>query len=201
MGATKRVCEMIIQYYNGISSTRFAAVRFGNVLGSNGSVVPLFKKQIEMGGPVTVTHPDIVRYFMTIPEAVSLVLQAGALAEQGGILILDMGKPVRIRDMAYRLIRLSGYVPDKEIKVVYTGLRPGEKIFEELVNREEALLSTSNSLIHVGKEIDLPEDFLQKLESLRVSIADENADVRALLRELVPTYESPLPTIDIIQPQ
>lgn len=201
MGACKRVCEMIIQYYNGISDTQFAAVRFGNVLGSNGSVVPLFKKQIEMGGPVTVTHPDIVRYFMTIPEAVSLVLQAGALAEQGGILILDMGKPVRIRDMAYRLIRLSGYVPDQEIKVVYTGLRPGEKIFEELVNREEALLSTSNSLIHVGKEIDLPEDFMQKLESLRASIADEDADVRALLRELVPTYDAPLPTIDIIQPQ
>ncbi len=201
MGACKRVCEMIIQYYNGISKTHFTAVRFGNVLGSNGSVVPLFKRQIEMGGPVTVTHPDIVRYFMTIPEAVSLVLQAGALADGGGILILDMGKPVRIRDMAYRLIRLSGYVPDKEIKVVYTGLRPGEKIFEELVNREEALLSTSNSLIHVGKQIDLPENFMEQLENLRRAIASEDADVRALLRELVPTYDSPLPIIDVIESQ
>ena len=201
MGACKRVCEMIIQYYNGISKTHFTAVRFGNVLGSNGSVVPLFKRQIEMGGPVTVTHPDIVRYFMTIPEAVSLVLQAGALADDGGILILDMGKPVRIRDMAYRLIRLSGYVPEKEIKVVYTGLRPGEKIFEELVNREESLLSTSNSLIHVGKQIELPEDFMEQLENLRAAIANEDADVRALLRELVPTYDSPLPTIDIIDAQ
>lgn len=201
MGACKRVCEMIIQYYNGISKTHFTAVRFGNVLGSNGSVVPLFKRQIEMGGPVTVTHPDIVRYFMTIPEAVSLVLQAGALADGGGILILDMGKPVRIRDMAYRLIRLSGYVPDKEIKVVYTGLRPGEKIFEELVNREESLLSTSNSLIHVGKQIDLPENFPERLESLRLAIASEDADVRALLRELVPTYDSPLPIIDVIESQ
>ena len=188
MGACKRVCEMIIQYYNGISKTHFIAVRFGNVLGSNGSVVPLFKRQIEMGGPVTVTHPDIVRYFMTIPEAVSLVLQAGALADGGGIRILDMGQPVRIRDMAYRLIRLSGYVPDKEIKVVYTGLRPGEKIFEELVNREESLLSTSNSLIHVGKQIELPENFMEQLEHLRSAIASEDADVRALLRELVPTY-------------
>ncbi len=188
MGACKRVCEMIIQYYNGISQTRFAAVRFGNVLGSNGSVVPLFKKQIEMGGPVTVTHPDIVRYFMTIPEAVSLVLQAGALAEQGGILILDMGQPVRIRDMAYRLIRLSGYVPEKDIKVVYTGLRPGEKIFEELVNRDENTLSTSNSLIHVGKEASLPENFMEQVEALRRAIADEDVDVRTLLCELVPTY-------------
>ena len=201
MGACKRVCEMIIQYYNEISKTHFTAVRFGNVLGSNGSVVPLFKKQIEMGGPVTVTHPDIVRYFMTIPEAVSLVLQAGALADDGGILILDMGKPVRIRDMAYRLIRLSGYVPDKEIKVVYTGLRPGEKIFEELVNREESLLSTSNSLIHVGKQIELPDNFTEQLEGLRQAIANEDADVRALLRELVPTYDSPLPMIDIVDAQ
>lgn len=201
MGACKRVCEMIIQYYNRISQTQFTAVRFGNVLGSNGSVVPLFKKQIEMGGPVTVTHPDIVRYFMTIPEAVSLVLQAGSLAEQGGILILDMGKPVRIRDMAYRLIRLSGYVPDKDIQVVYTGLRPGEKIFEELVNKEEEVESTSNSLIHVGKEVDLPEDFMEQLEALRLAVADEDADVRALLRKLVPTYDTPLPMIDIVQPQ
>ncbi len=188
MGACKRVCEMIIQYYNGISQTSFAAVRFGNVLGSNGSVVPLFKKQIEMGGPVTVTHPDIVRYFMTIPEAVSLVLQAGALAKQGGILILDMGKPVRIRDMAYRLIRLSGYVPEKDIKVVYTGLRPGEKIFEELVNRDETTRSTSNSLIHVSKEASLPANFMEQVEALRLSIANEDADVRALLCGIVPTY-------------
>ncbi|MBQ7379736.1 MAG: polysaccharide biosynthesis protein [Clostridia bacterium] len=188
MGACKRVCERIIQYYNKISKTQFTAVRFGNVLGSNGSVVPLFKKQIEMGGPVTVTHPDIVRYFMTIPEAVSLVLQAGAMAEQGGILILDMGQPVRIRDMAYRLIRLSGYVPEKDIKVVYTGLRPGEKIFEELVDREETMLSGANSLIHVGKEADLPADFMDRLEGLRAAIADEDADVRALLCRIVPTY-------------
>lgn len=190
MGATKRICEMIVQSYNKKSKTEFVAVRFGNVLGSNGSVIPLFKKQIRKGGPVTVTHPDITRYFMTIPEAVSLVLQAGAYASGGEIFILDMGKPVKIVDMARNLIKLSGYEPDIDIKIEYTGLRPGEKLYEELLMKEEGLQETPNNLIHIGKPIDIDEkDFHEKLKILKEKVYEEVKDVRPLIQELVPTYK------------
>ena len=190
MGATKRMCEMIVQTINKQSQTEFVAVRFGNVLGSNGSVIPLFKKQIKAGGPVTVTHPDIIIYFMTIPEAVSLVLQAGAYAKGGEIFILDMGKPVKIADMARNLIKLSGYEPDIDIKIEYTGLRPGEKLYEELLMKEEGLQDTPNKLIHIGKPIELDEDTLfDRLNHLKDEAYQETNDIRTLIKEIVPTYQ------------
>src|SRR5699024_5386803 len=166
--ASKRMCEMIIQVFNNHSKTEYVAVRFGNVLGSNGSVIPLFKKQIEAGGPVTVTHPDIIRYFMTIPEAVSLVLQAGAYAKGGEIFVLDMGEPVRIADMAKNLIKLSGLEPDVDIKIEYTGLRPGEKLYEDLLMGEEGVEDTPNHTIHIGKPSEMDEEgFFERLQELK----------------------------------
>ena len=190
MGATKRICEMIIQTYNNRSETEYVAVRFGNVLGSNGSVIPLFKKQIAQGGPVTVTHPDIIRYFMTIPEAVSLVLQAGAYAKGGEIFVLDMGEPVKIADLAKNLIRLSGYKLGEDIEIKYTGLRPGEKLYEELLMDEEGLQDTENKLIHIGKPIDMDEEkFMHQLIKLREA-ADQDCDaIRNMVKEIVPTYQ------------
>ena len=189
MGASKRICEMIIQMMNRHSKTEFVAVRFGNVLGSNGSVIPLFKKQIEKGGPVTVTHPDIIRYFMTIPEAVSLVLQAGALAKGGEIFVLDMGEPVKILDLAENLIRLSGYKPYEDIDIEFTGLRPGEKLYEELLMSEEGLQETANKLIHIGKPIEFDDDkFREQLDALKRAAEHDSASIRQLVKEIVPTY-------------
>ena len=189
MGASKRICEMIVQTMAERSKTKFVAVRFGNVLGSNGSVIPLFRRQIEEGGPVTVTHPDIIRYFMTIPEAVSLVLQAGAYAGRGEIFVLDMGEPVRIDDLARNLIRLSGFEPDVDIEVRYTGLRPGEKLYEEMLMQEEGLRSTPNHLIHIGRplDIDVPA-FERQLTALAAACRENSPAIRTLLAQVVPTY-------------
>ncbi len=190
MGATKRICEMIIQTFNKYYDTEFVAVRFGNVLGSNGSVIPLFRRQIEAGGPVTVTHPDIIRYFMTIPEAVSLVLQAGAYAKGGEIFVLDMGEPVKILDLAKNLIRLSGYKVDDDIRIEFTGLRPGEKLYEELLMNEEGMKETANSLIHIGKPIEIDErQFFVQLKELKTAVEEERDDIRELLQRIVPTYQ------------
>lgn len=190
MGASKRMCEMIVQGLNRHSSTDFVAVRFGNVLGSNGSVIPLFKKQIEAGGPVTVTDKNIIRYFMTIPEAVSLVLQAGAYAKGGEIFVLDMGEPVKIDDLARNLIKLSGYVPDEDIRIEYTGLRPGEKLYEEILMDEEGLTDTENELIHIGKPIEFDENtFFDKLEKLYEETNNEVPNMKEIISELVPTYQ------------
>lgn len=190
MGASKRLCEMIVQMMNRESETEFVAVRFGNVLGSNGSVIPLFKKQIENGGPVTVTHPDIIRYFMTIPEAVSLVLQAGYAANGGEIFVLDMGAPVKIDTMARNLIRLTGLEPDVDIMIEYTGLRPGEKLYEELLMAEEGLEATENKLIHIGKPISMDDEmFKEQLVRLEDACQEEEMDVRQIVAEIVPTYK------------
>ncbi len=191
MGATKRLCEMIIQGMNKKSKTEYVAVRFGNVLGSNGSVIPLFKKQIAAGGPVTVTHPEITRFFMTIPEAVQLVLQAGAMAKGGEIFVLDMGQPVKIADLAKDLIRLSGFEPDVDIEIKYTGLRPGEKLYEELLMAEEGLTATKHEKIFIGKPMDIDMDELKKeLEKLRFIATGSNESIIEFVKELVPTYKS-----------
>ncbi|MBQ6815795.1 MAG: polysaccharide biosynthesis protein [Clostridia bacterium] len=190
MGASKRICEMVVQMMNRQSpNTEFVAVRFGNVLGSNGSVIPLFEKQIAEGGPVTVTHPEITRFFMTIPEAVSLVLQAGYYAKGGEIYILDMGQPVRIVDMARNLIKLSGYEPDVDVKIVYTGLRPGEKLYEEILMDEEGLQETENKLIHIGKPIEMDDEkFKEQLKVLEEAYKIERTDMKDLVSKIVPTY-------------
>ena len=215
MGASKRMCEMVVQTFaklieNGTTDklsvvedcfsevgvdhlegkTEFVAVRFGNVLGSNGSVIPLFKKQIEAGGPVTVTHPDIIRYFMTIPEAVSLVLQAGVYAKGGEIFILDMGEPVKIDTLARNLIKLSGFKPDEDIKIVYTGLRPGEKLYEEKLLDAESNGKTDNDLIFVGKPLEIDEDrFLNQLKELYHAANDNDKEIYRLVEQTVDTYK------------
>ncbi len=189
MGASKRMCEMIIQMFNNNSKTDFVAVRFGNVLGSNGSVIPLFKKQLEQGGPITVTHKDIIRYFMTIPEAVSLVLQAGAYAKGGEIFILDMGEPIKILDLAENLIRLSGYTPYEDIQIEFTGLRPGEKLYEELLMAEEGMKDTPNKLIHIGKPIEFDHNVFKEQLDLLVEQAKEDSEtIRDTVKKIVPTY-------------
>ncbi len=191
MGATKRICEMIVQSMDKVSKTSFVAVRFGNVLGSNGSVIPLFKEQIKNGGPVTVTHPEIIRYFMTIPEAVSLVLTAGALASGGEIFVLDMGEPVKIRDLAENLIRLSGFVPHKDIKIEYTGLRPGEKLYEELLMNEEGMKKTENEKIYIGKPIEFDQnEFNAQLKNLYECAQTNDASaIEKTLLKIVPTFQ------------
>lgn len=195
MGATKRMCEMIIQAFNQKSKTEFAAVRFGNVLGSNGSVLPLFKKQISAGGPVTVTHRDITRFFMTIPEAVSLVLQAMSYAKGGEIFVLDMGEPVKIYDLAVSLIKLSGLEPNVDIPIEITGLRPGEKLYEELLMSEEGLQTTAHNKIFIGKPSDITyEQMLKKLGKLEEIIQNENISVNKIkdtMKQVVPTYKEP----------
>lgn len=189
MGASKRICEMIIQMMNHTTNTNFVAVRFGNVLGSNGSVIPLFKKQIAVGGPVTVTDPNIVRYFMTIPEAVSLVLQAGAYAKGGEIFVLNMGEPVKILDLATNLIKLSGYKPGEDIEIKFTGLRPGEKMYEELLMNEEGLRETANKMIFIGKPIEFDEiEFRRQLDLLEQEAVNEDGDIRSEVMKIVPTY-------------
>ena len=192
MGASKRICEMIIQTFDKHYETEFVAVRFGNVLGSNGSVIPLFRRQIAAGGPVTVTHPDIIRYFMTIPEAVSLVMQAGAYAKGGEIFVLDMGEPVKILTLAENLIKLSGFRVGEDIKIEFTGLRPGEKLYEELLLEEEGMKDTANRMIHIGKPIELDEqEFFMQLKELKDECQIESSDIRPLLKKIVPTYHNP----------
>ena len=195
MGASKRICEMIVQMMANNSETKFVAVRFGNVLGSNGSVIPLFKRQIAEGGPITVTHPDIIRYFMTIPEAVSLVLQAGVYAGRGEIFVLDMGEPVRIDDLARNLIRLSGFEPDVDIEIRYTGLRPGEKLYEEMLMNEEGLRSTANHLIHIAKPLEIDDvAFAKQLVRLEKACEANADDVRDMVADIVTTYHRILPS-------
>ena len=191
MGATKRICEMLIQMKNRESETEFVAVRFGNVLGSNGSVIPLFEEQIKKMGPVTVTHPDIIRYFMTIPEAVSLVITAGSIANGGEIFVLDMGDPVKIKDLAENLIRLSGLIPHEDIKIEYTGLRPGEKLFEELLMDEEGIQKTKSKKFYIGHPIDLDvEKFREQLLELKEICGEgDKNDIENMLLKIVPTFK------------
>ncbi len=191
MGATKRICELIIQYFSRHSShTEYVAVRFGNVLGSNGSVIPLFKKQIASGGPITITHPEIIRYFMTIPEAARLVIQAGGMAKGGEIFVLDMGEPVKILDLARNMIRLSGLEPEVDIKIEYIGLRPGEKLYEELLlDCEGKCEKTKHDLIYIGSPISFNEEtFLRELEELRACAGVDNIHMMEVIHRLVPTY-------------
>lgn len=189
MGASKRICEMIVQMWNECSDTEYVAVRFGNVLGSAGSVIPLFRKQIKEGGPVTVTDKNVIRYFMTIPEAVQLIFQAGAYAKGGEIFVLDMGEPVRIDDLARNMIRLSGLEPDVDIPVAYTGLRPGEKLYEELLLSGEGMQKTDNDLIYIGHEIDFDRtDFAVNLEALRDMDEKDEEALRSKIADIVPTY-------------
>ena len=190
MGATKRICEMIVQMYAKTSKhTRYAAVRFGNVLGSNGSVIPLFQKQIAEGGPVTVTHKEVNRFFMTIPEAVSLVLQASLYAKGGEIFVLDMGKPVRIYELAENLIRLQGLKPGEDIKIEIIGLRPGEKLYEEILMDEEGLDKTDNKMIHIGKPLDIDEKrFMDRLNALIKASFDNGCHIKELTEEVCDTY-------------
>ena len=192
MGASKRVAEMLVQSQNGcgLSTTQFMIVRFGNVIGSVGSVVPLFKKQIERGGPVTVTHPDVTRYFMTIPEACQLILQAGAMGNGGEIFLLNMGTPIKIIDMARDLIRLSGFVPDEDIKIEYVGLRPGEKLYEELITEGEGIVPTSHEKIMTLKGIDCSLDILNgNIEELtRLSEDQDHNMIKQMLKQIVPEY-------------
>ena len=190
MGASKRLCEMIIQMMDRkFPDTVFMAVRFGNVLGSNGSVIPLFKKQIAEGGPVTVTDTNIIRYFMTIPEAVSLVLEAGHYAQGGEIFVLDMGEPVRIGDMARNLIKLSGFTPDVDIKIEYTGLRPGEKLFEELLMDEEGMKKTKNRMIYIGNPLEMDDEvFEQQIMQLDQASRLESEEIKTIVASIVPTY-------------
>lgn len=190
MGATKRICEMLIQLMDKSSETEFVAVRFGNVLGSNGSVVPLFEEQIKNGGPVTVTHPEIIRYFMTIPEAVSLVLTAGGLAQGGEIFVLDMGEPVKIKDLAENLIRLSGFIPNEQIKIEYTGLRPGEKLYEELLLDEEGIKKTKSKKIYIGNPIDIEKsEFESGLEELKAACEkNDPKEIERIISFMVPTF-------------
>lgn len=190
MGATKRICEMIVQTMNNVSKTEFVAVRFGNVLGSNGSVIPLFKEQIKNGGPVTVTHPEVIRFFMTIPEAVSLVLTAGGFARGGEIFVLDMGEPVKIRDLAENLIRLSGFVPGRDIEIKYTGLRPGEKLYEEILLDEEGITKTNSKKIYIGKPIQIDAQKLEENLAALYKAASNNdkLKIERLISEMVPTF-------------
>ncbi len=190
MGATKRMCEMIVQTLQKDGKTEFVAVRFGNVLGSHGSVIPLFKKQIDEGGPITVTHPEITRFFMTIPEAAQLVLQAASYAEGGEVFVLDMGSPVKIYDLARKMINISGLVPDKDIEIKFTGLRPGEKLYEELLLREEGIQQTTHSKIFVGKPTDMTiDDLEQKLKTLENALECDDDKVKEIISEVVPTYK------------